>query len=59
LDTLLFLFRPLAAAQATSPAPLRLAPRAAKGGIEVTFVKRRGPPRDEPVFVPLMPSPAC
>lgn len=57
-DTLLFLFRPLAAAQATSPAPLRLALRAFRGGIEATFVKRRGPQRDEPVFVPLTPSPA-
>ncbi|PRZ42372.1 protein ImuA [Paraburkholderia fungorum] len=56
-DTLLFLFRPLAAAQSTSPAPLRLALRAARGGLEVTFVKRRGPQRDEPVFVSLVPSP--
>lgn len=57
-DTLLFLFRPLAAAQAPSPAPLRLALKPARGGIEVTFVKRRGPQRDEPVFVSLTPSPA-
>jgi len=41
-DTLFFLFRPLAAAQDASPAPLRLSLRPAAGGIEVGFVKRRG-----------------
>lgn len=52
-DALFFMFRPLAAAQDASPAPLRLALRSAVGGIEVTFVKRRGPQRDEPLVIPL------
>ena len=56
-DTLLFLFRPLAAASATSPAPLRIALDAVQGGVNVSFVKRRGPHRDDPVFVALSPSP--
>lgn len=55
-ETLFFMLRPLAAAQDASPAPLRLALRPAAGGVEVTFVKRRGPQRDEPLMVPL-PSP--
>jgi protein ImuA len=56
-EALFFLFRPLAAARETSPAPLRLSLIAAKDGISITFVKRRGPQRDEPLFVPLSPSP--
>src|SRR5579864_6118675 len=40
-DTLLFLFRPLAAAHATSPAPLRLALRAARGGIRAPSFKEK------------------
>ena len=55
-DTLLFLMRPLAAAQDASPAPLRLSLRPAAGGIELGFVKRRGPQRDAPLFLPLTPS---
>ena len=55
-ETLFFLYRPLAAAQDPSPAQLRLALRPALGGIEVTFLKRRGPQRDDPLIVPL-PSP--
>jgi hypothetical protein len=47
---------PLSAARETSPA-LRLSLTAAKDGISITFVKRRGPQRDEPLFVPLAPSP--
>jgi protein ImuA len=57
-DTLLVAFRPLDAARNTSPAPLRVALAPAKGGVDVTFVKRRGPQRDEPLFVPLAPHPA-
>ncbi|MEB2507349.1 cell division protein, partial [Burkholderia sp. BCCIQ07D] len=34
---------------------LALAPK--RDGIDVTFVKRRGPARDTPLFVPLSPSP--
>ncbi len=55
-DTLLFLMRPLTAAQDASPAPLRLSLRPAAGGIELGFVKRRGPRRDAPLFLPLTPS---
>lgn len=56
-ETLFFLFRPTAAASSTSPAPLRIALEAVKGGLNISFVKRRGPHRDQPVFVPLSPSP--
>jgi protein ImuA len=56
-EALFFLFRPLAAARETSPAPLRVSLAPARGGILVSFVKRRGPQRDEPLFVPLTPSP--
>ncbi len=55
-DTLFFMLRPLAAAQDASPAPLRLSLRPAAGGIEIGFVKRRGPQRDAPLFLPLTPS---
>jgi len=52
-DTLFFLMRSLAAAQDASPAPLRLALRPQAGGIDIEFVKRRGPRRDAPLFLPL------
>jgi protein ImuA len=55
-ETLFFMLRPLAAAQDASPAPLRLGLRPAAGGMEITFVKRRGPQRDAPLFLPLTPS---
>ncbi len=55
-DTLFFMMRPLAAAQDSSPAPLRLSLRPVAGGIELGFVKRRGPQRDAPLFLPLTPS---
>ncbi len=55
-DTLFCLFRPLAAAQDASPAPLRLSLRPAAGGMEIGFIKRRGPQRDAPLFLPLTPS---
>lgn len=57
-ETLFFVFRPLAAAQDPSPAPLRLALRPRAGGLEVGFVKRRGPQRDEPLLLPMQISPA-
>lgn len=57
-ETLFFMMRPLAAAQDPSPAPLRLALRPRAGGIEVDFVKRRGPLRDEPLFLPMQINPA-
>jgi len=52
-ETLFFMLRPLAAAQDASPAPLRLALRPAAGGLHVDFVKRRGPLREAPLFLPL------
>jgi protein ImuA len=52
-ETLFFLMRPLAASQDASPAPLRLALRPQAGGIEIDFVKRRGPQRDASLFLPL------
>ncbi len=55
-ESLFFLLRPIAAAQDSSPAPLRLALRPAPGGISIEFVKRRGPRRDTPLFLPLTPT---
>jgi protein ImuA len=52
-ETLFFLFRPLGAEVDASPAPLRLSVRPAPGGINVGFVKRQGPQRDEPLFLPM------
>ena len=52
-ETLFFMMRPLAASQDASPAPLRLALRPQAGGMEIDFVKRRGPQRDAPLFLPL------
>jgi protein ImuA len=52
-ETLFFMMRPLAAGQDASPAPLRLALRPQAGGLEIDFVKRRGPQRDAPLFLPL------
>jgi protein ImuA len=55
-ETLFFMLRPLATAQDSSAAPLRLALRPAAGGMNIEFVKRRGPQRDAPLFLPLTPS---
>lgn len=52
-QTLFFTSGPLATAQDASPSPLRLALRPASGGIEFTFIKRRGPQRDTPLLIPL------
>jgi protein ImuA len=52
-ETLFFVLRPLAAAQDSSPSPLRLSLRPADGGVDIGFIKRRGPQRDEPLFLPL------
>ncbi|CAM2158439.1 protein ImuA (plasmid) [Pararobbsia alpina] len=56
-ESVFFPFRPLAAARDTSPAPLRLSLTPADVGISISFVKRRGPARDEPLVVSLSPSP--
>lgn len=55
-ESLFFLFRPLITTQDASPAPLRLAVRPALGGVEIEFVKRRGPQREAVLFLPLSPS---
>lgn len=52
-ETIFFILRPLASVQDASPAPLRLTLRPAADGIEVGFVKRKGPQRDESLFLPL------
>lgn len=52
-ETLFFNFRPLSAEHDPSPAPLRLSIRPAPGGINLGFVKRQGPQRDEPLFLPM------
>lgn len=52
-DTLFCALRPLAAAQDASPAPLRLSLKPAAGGVDIGFVKRRGPQRDHTLFLPL------
>lgn len=49
--TLFCMLRPLAASKDASPAPLRLSLRPVARGIG--FVKRRGPQRDAPLYVPL------
>ena len=52
-ETLFFMMRPIATAQDPSPAPLRLGLRPKAGGLEIEFVKRQGPRRDEPLFLPM------
>jgi len=52
-ETLFFVLRPLATAQDSSPSPLRISLRPAEGGVNIGFIKRRGPQRDEPLFLPL------
>jgi protein ImuA len=52
-ETLFFIMRPIAAAQDPSPAPLRLGMRPKPSGLEIEFVKRQGPQRDEPLFLPM------
>jgi protein ImuA len=56
-ETLLILVRPLAAAQDSSPAALRLGVRPADGGLAVDVIKRRGPTRTDQLSIHLQPSP--
>jgi protein ImuA len=56
-ETLFFMFRPLASANDTSPAPLRIAVRARRDSVALEFVKRRGPALAEPLIVNLSHSP--
>ena len=51
--TPLFLFRPRAAAQQPSPAALRLALAGAGEVLQVTILKRRGPPAASPLHLPV------
>ncbi|WP_051001807.1 translesion DNA synthesis-associated protein ImuA [Herbaspirillum sp. YR522] len=55
--TLFFMMRPMSCAAESSPAPLRLALHPARDGLEIGFIKRRGPRRDKRLFIPLSPSP--
>jgi protein ImuA len=56
-ETLFFLLRPIAAATDASPAPLRLSLTPAHGGLNIGFVKRQGPVRDDTLFLPLQAAP--
>lgn len=56
-ETLFFMFRPLASASDTSPAPLRITVRPGRDSVAVEFVKRRGPALTEPLIVNLSHSP--
>lgn len=53
-SALFYLLRPIAAALDASPSPLRLSLRPAPGGVNIEFVKRRGPQREGVLFVPLL-----
>ena len=52
-DIMFWLIRPLATAQDSSPAPLRLALRPAHAGVAIDIVKRRGPRRDDALYLQL------
>ena len=56
-ETLLIVLRPLACAQDSSPAALRLAVRPSIGGVQVELIKRKGPSVTEPITIALTPSP--
>ncbi|MCI1016554.1 translesion DNA synthesis-associated protein ImuA [Herbaspirillum sp. C7C2] len=56
-QTLFFMLRPWSCAREPSPAPLRLTLQAARDGLEIGFLKRRGPLREQSLFLPLTPSP--
>ncbi len=56
-DTLMVLFRPLAAAADASPAELRIALRPVANGVSVEIVKRKGPSLGTAITIELSPSP--
>jgi cell division inhibitor SulA len=56
-ETLFVMMRPLAAAQDSSPALLRLALRPTADGLTVDVLKRRGPSRAEPLSISFQPTP--
>jgi protein ImuA len=51
-QTLFFVLRPISATQDASPSPLRLSIRPAFGGVNIEFIKRKGPQSDVPLFLP-------
>ena len=57
-DTWFWFMRPLSCIADASPSPLRIALRPAVGGVSLHIVKRRGPQRDTPLFLPLDSMPA-
>lgn len=56
-ETLFVMVRPLATAQNSSAALLRLALRPAAEGLTVDIIKRRGPTMPEPLSIELQPTP--
>ncbi|OGB23729.1 MAG: cell division protein [Burkholderiales bacterium RIFCSPLOWO2_02_FULL_57_36] len=52
-DIVFWMIRPLSSAQDSSPAPLRLALRSAHAGVAIDIVKRRGPRRDDALYLRL------
>ncbi|WP_438396923.1 translesion DNA synthesis-associated protein ImuA [Caballeronia sp. DA-9] len=57
-ETLFVLMRPLASAQDSSPASLRLALRPAENGVAVEVIKRKGPIGNGSFVVPVGPAPS-
>ncbi|MEO6984373.1 MAG: translesion DNA synthesis-associated protein ImuA [Paralcaligenes sp.] len=55
-DILFILFRPPAAAQQPSAAPLRVALEPATQGVAASILKRRGPTCASPILIPLYPA---
>jgi len=58
-EMLFWMMRPLACAQDASPSPLRLALHPASGGLDIGIVKRRGPQRDETLYLRFDDMPAA
>lgn len=52
-DTMLWVLRPLSAAHESSPSPLRLTLRPARGGVEIQLLKRKGPQHEHAFYLPL------
>lgn len=58
-ETAFFMFRPAAAAQASSPASLRLLLQPAGDRLCLRILKRRGPCQETPLVLPLAPAPSA
>jgi len=54
-DTLFILVRPMAAAEQSSPSPLRLVLQASRRGLNISILKRRGASHAGPLALPLYP----